>query len=625
MPSHHWKQAISTTLAIFIAASGPMVHLAMGQSVFSVPAGLRGVTASDSEPAQHLPFAHFTIPFDVDRNGPPPREVHLWVSPDAGKSWLKYASAAPEKRVFEFHAAAEGDYMFAVQTSDSKGESALAASKPMRIVVDTTKPKLQLAADISPAGRLIIDYQISDSFLIEDTIRLSFRTDSQPDWEPIRIGLLERTAAGLVGRSEIEMPRGRDLELRLVASDQAQNSGEAVSRFSMPRTASAATGMQLASGRGDRKLGEQPVSPNKIIVPSASDPKTRKLTPSDGATAWTPPTIQTQKRSPQASLTAESKNSIRVANLPDIQLEEVPSPQPEQSGSRLTQSPSATESPSNPSLTIEPTRQVEPALQAGPSMQVGPALQVDPAPQAEPAQRATDASLQEPATEKPTTEIVQPTGQTSERPDEFHTRSRSFSLDYSIEALRGVTVSDIELWGTEDRGTTWQKWGNDADRSSPFDVQVGNDGLFGFRMVIIGANGVVNNRPHDGDAADMWIVVDTQIPTIKITRALYGEGAEAGMLVIDYVAQDDNLHDRPISLSFSERTSGPWVTIAAGLRNSGLYLWKAAPSLPQHVFLRAQAVDKAGNVQEHRLELPINLRGMTPRGRIQGVRPIDPM
>lgn len=606
MPSHHWKHAISAILATSLASIGPMVILALGQSVFSVPTGLRGINASDSGPAQHLPFAHFTIPFDVDSNGPLPSEVHLWVSPDAGKSWLKYGSATPDKRLFEFHAAAEGEYMFAVQTSDAKGESALAASKPLRIVVDTTKPKLQLAADINAAGRLVIDYQISDNFLIEESIRLFFRTDNQPEWELVRIGLLERTASGLVGRSEMESPRGRDLELRLVASDQAQNSSEAVSRFSMPRTASAAAGMQLASGRGDRKLGEQTPSINKIVVPSSADPKTRRLSPSAGATPWNP--------------------SVRVAAMPDIQLEEIPSPQPQKEsnipeGTQLRSAVPSLGSSSAPKFTQTPNGTEQPRITEQPreAQHLREAtLHIEPPPNAESNAVDLDASA------KGSTREIQQPDQASDKPDEFHTRSRSFSLDYSIEALRGVSVSDIELWGTEDRGNTWQKWGNDADRSSPFDVQVGNDGLFGFRMVIIGANGVVNNRPHDGDAADMWIVVDTQAPTIRITRALYGEGAEAGMLVIDYVAQDDNLHDRPISLSFSERTTGPWVNIASGLRNSGLYLWKAAPDLPQHVFLRAQAVDKAGNVHEHRLELPINLRGMTPRGRIQGVRPIDP-
>ena len=204
----------------------------------------------------------------------------------------------------------------------------------------------------------------------------------------------------------------------------------------------------------------------------------------------------------------------------------------------------------------------------------------------------------------------------------FHCNSRSFSLDYSLNAAAGSALADVELWGTEDGGSTWQKWGSDPDRQSPFDVQVGNDGLFGFRMVIVSQNGKVSNLPKQGDSADAWINVDMSKPVAKITRAVYGEGHEAGMLVIDYTCTDDNLHERPITLSYSETQSGPWVTLASGLKNSGIYLWKADSNLPENIFLRLESVDKAGNVGMHTLDLPINVQGLSPRGRIQGFRPI---
>ncbi len=59
----------------------------------------------------------------------------------------------------------------------------------------------------------------------------------------------------------------------------------------------------------------------------------------------------------------------------------------------------------------------------------------------------------------------------------FHCNSKSFSLDYSLNAAAGSALADVELWGTDDGGNTWQKWGSDPDRQSPFDVQVANDGL----------------------------------------------------------------------------------------------------------------------------------------------------
>ena len=204
----------------------------------------------------------------------------------------------------------------------------------------------------------------------------------------------------------------------------------------------------------------------------------------------------------------------------------------------------------------------------------------------------------------------------------FHCSSRSFSLDYSLNAAAGSALADVELWGTEDGGSTWQKWGSDPDRQSPFDVQVANDGLFGFRMVIVSQNGKVSNKPKNGDSADAWINVDMGKPSTKITRAVYGDGHEAGMLVIDYTCSDDNLHDRPITLSYSETQNGPWVTVASGLKNTGIYLWKADSNLPENIFLKLEAVDKAGNVGVHTLDLPINVQGLSPRGRIQGFRPI---
>ena len=58
------------------------------------------------------------------------------------------------------------------------------------------------------------------------------------------------------------------------------------------------------------------------------------------------------------------------------------------------------------------------------------------------------------------------------------------------------------------------------------------------------------------------------------------------------------------------------------MKNTGLYLWKADAALPSRVYLKLEAVDKSGNTGIHRLELPIDTKGLAPRGRIQGIRPI---
>jgi hypothetical protein len=173
-----------------------------------------------------------------------------------------------------------------------------------------------------------------------------------------------------------------------------------------------------------------------------------------------------------------------------------------------------------------------------------------------------------------------------------------------------------------DNGKTWSKWGEDEDRESPFDIRVDEEGMFGFRVVIVGSNLIASNQPRAGDPADAWIYVDTKAPDVKIISAVYGAGEESGHLVIDYSCADDGLIDRPISISFSERRDGPWTTVASGLKNTGRYLWPAEPNLPKRIYLRIEAVDRAANIGVYRLDLPVDVEGLTPRGRIKGFRPI---
>ena len=57
----------------------------------------------------------------------------------------------------------------------------------------------------------------------------------------------------------------------------------------------------------------------------------------------------------------------------------------------------------------------------------------------------------------------------------------------------------------------------------------------------------------------------------------------------------------------------------SGLANSGKYLWPIDSRVPQQIYLRLEVRDEAGNVGEHQLIDPINIEGLTPRGRIRGL------
>ncbi|MDA8698219.1 hypothetical protein N9M41_07050 [Rhodopirellula sp.] len=225
---------------------------------------------------------------------------------------------------------------------------------------------------------------------------------------------------------------------------------------------------------------------------------------------------------------------------------------------------------------------------------------------------------------------VPDSGLAGETPESFldrvpvrFSKSKRFSLDYELEAIGLQGAESIELYGTTDSGKTWQLWGSDPDRLSPFDIETQDVGAFGFRICVVGRNGLASPRPLVGELPDIVVVVDTEKPEVRITGARYGEGSRVGSLVITYECFDQNLPQRPITLAFSDSLEGPWTTIAGGLRNEGQYIWAADPTLPRQLYLRIDAIDEAGNRGVYLLDQPIDTQGLAPRAKIRGFQPLS--
>ena len=201
--------------------------------------------------------------------------------------------------------------------------------------------------------------------------------------------------------------------------------------------------------------------------------------------------------------------------------------------------------------------------------------------------------------------------------------SERFSLEYELEAVGSQGVEAIELYGSTDEGRSWKLWGRDPDRRSPFDIETREEGVFGYRIVVVGGNGLASPRPQAGETPDIVVVVDKKQPDVRLTGAKYGEGDRIGALVVLYECSDANLTPRPITLSFSPNLDGPWTTIAAGLSNDGDYVWPADPQLPRQFYLRIDATDQSGNIGTYILDQPIDAQGLAPRARIRGFQTIS--
>jgi hypothetical protein len=200
--------------------------------------------------------------------------------------------------------------------------------------------------------------------------------------------------------------------------------------------------------------------------------------------------------------------------------------------------------------------------------------------------------------------------------------SRYFQLDYDVQKAGGKGPPEIQLWATADGGQSWQQWGTDEDRQSPFQVQVRFEGIFGFRIAVVGQNGLARRQPIQGDPADIWLRVDTTAPEARIQSASFGAGSQAGNLVIRWQADDLALAQRPISLYYREKSTEKWTTIASGLENSGTYAWPVSPLVPDAIHLRLDAQDQAGNIGSYQHPTPITLLGLAPESRIRAIQPL---
>ncbi|MEC8556972.1 MAG: hypothetical protein VXZ82_18370 [Planctomycetota bacterium] len=678
--SRRWMKRLLRASVCGLAV-GVIGNAALGQML--VPSTLPSTNAEASTPVAakvaYLNSARFKIPFNVAAGRTDLSQVQLWVSTDAGKNWQMHGTATPDQRWFSFRAAAEGDYYFSVQTVDRSGQTFPSQSPPMQVRVDTSKPEAAIQADINSLGQVVIDIRVLDDQIDKTSAVIKVRTDRDPNWQAISVEQLE-LANGLYRKQLIvNLPECREVAFVFSVKDLAKNTGETSLRYRMPRTAAGEQGMTLAStptglsqritssppplpqrqprqgsplavgnfptqpieGRpatasslagseaatnvGKSPLGQQHAElsrstnpPNEVSshsrIPAIAGAKSWQV-PGQGQASYTgsahslphvavPNSAGPGTLASNGGLSLESGRAINHPAAPG--LEELPAPAPNPESSGFPANPGLNQgfpSPASPSATQYINRSLPQAEQAAPGYSL---------PKRQETAKEYSAEIKE----------VSPVIDEFSNLGAYHCKAASFSLDYSIEALGGGKLSEIELWGTEDGGRTWQQWGTDPDRQSPFDVQVGNDGLFGFRMVVVGNNGLVSNRPKAGDIADVWINVDTTVPKARITRAVYGEGPEDGMLVIDYDGDDGHLVLKPITLSYSERAEGPWITIATGLSNTGVYLWKPKPGLPEMIYLKLEAVDRAGNIGVHQLDVPIATRGLAPRGRIHGIRPI---
>jgi hypothetical protein len=194
------------------------------------------------------------------------------------------------------------------------------------------------------------------------------------------------------------------------------------------------------------------------------------------------------------------------------------------------------------------------------------------------------------------------------------------SIDYRIDQVGPSGVGKVDIWLTTDEGHTWQRYGEDADHRSPAEINLPGEGLFGIRLVVTNGNGFGGKAPVPGDTPASQIEVDLTKPFAQL-REVEPVGAN-GTIDIRWTASDKNLGPEPISLFYAPSREGPWLPVATGLKNDGVYHWAFPRSGVSQFLLRLECVDLAGNMTRCETSTPVTLDTTEPTVQVIGVNPV---
>jgi hypothetical protein len=173
------------------------------------------------------------IPVDTQeilKLSPKPTHLQLYYSFNRGP-FQKGAKLPPngldvingEKKGFRFEAPRDGDYEFAVQlvfSDDSVSPRTESLAPEIRTIIDTTPPRVQLAA----VGNGV-EWVATDDNLDPRSIRLECRWPTSSDWTPVAPATAAADRFRPADNYAWKMPPGKVLEARVLARDRAGNEG----------------------------------------------------------------------------------------------------------------------------------------------------------------------------------------------------------------------------------------------------------------------------------------------------------------------------------------------------------------------------------------------------------------
>lgn len=506
------------------------------------------------------------------------RELVLYASADQGKTWNQAAVITPEKSGFVFVAPADGTYWLRSAIVNRNGqqqpENPAAGRPEWVLVIDTAKPTVRSLHARRQGDEVVVTWDVQEEHPDWGALRLEYQLKGASVGTPIE------AKPGPSGQAKFRPAGSAPLTVRLTVRDQAGNVSIAQDEVAGTETVAAnyTPNVPPASAGNVPPPVNTPSLPTQIPLPGGN-------TTAQGASV--PPPIQT------------GSNQVWTQGQAPAS---TPPPPPVNVGSAL---------PAGGSLP-PPTRN-DSALRQVASQGIALPPAGNPPQSAPPAAAKkviADSTVKDP-----------PAGQTPPRPGSVgglpdtapgserrlppvqYVNQPRVVLEYEVSRIGPSGLGSVEIWMTKDDGATdWVKYAVDR---TPQETTKGRhqcsvplpttEGVYGFTLLLRNRAGFGKAPPSPGDAPAIRVELDVTPPPIAKLVEPELDRTRPNALVMQWLAEDKNLGERPITLEWAERSNGPWNAIGVDLPNTGRYSWKLPERLPARVFLRLRVRDLAGN------------------------------
>ncbi len=194
-----------------------------------------------------------------------------------------------------------------------------------------------------------------------------------------------------------------------------------------------------------------------------------------------------------------------------------------------------------------------------------------------------------------------------------YVKDLEFAVDYTVQKMGRSGVQAAHLFVLKEQGG-WELVKRHPVKLAPDDkshalslpYKAEREGTYGFYVIPESGAGKRADDPRRDDPPMVLVVVDTTKPKVLLTGVQVKPGGVKGPLVeFTWEVSDPNLMPQPVKLEWSlDKSAAVWNKVAHGLDNnltntSGRYAWEVPDEKVWRFWVRASALDKAGNVGEH--------------------------